>query len=100
MAATPESTCFSPHAISVNGSAPLITPKTSPSRQALPICVNASRVPSRAARKPTRSTAAINRRSVISTVGSKSRTPTLMKRYDAPQIAARRPSRNGYERVT
>ena len=43
IAATPESMCFSPQAISVNGSAPLIVPKISPSRQVLRTPASAGR---------------------------------------------------------
>jgi hypothetical protein len=43
IAATPESMCFSPQAISVNGSAPLIVPKISPSRHVLRTPASAGR---------------------------------------------------------
>ena len=99
IAATPESMCFSPQAISVNGIAPLIRPIVSPSRHAPPISPSAGRAPSCHARNPSRSRPAISIRKLISVVGSKSRTPTLMKRYDAPQIAARAPISTGYERA-
>ena len=46
----------------------------------------------RCATKPSRSAAAIASRKNISVAGSKSSTATLMKTYEAPQTAARRPS--------
>ena len=88
IAATPESMCVSPQAIRVNGIAPLIAPNTRPSRHAVRTPRSALPAPVVAARNTNRSRPAIRRRSVIRKVGSKSRTPTLMKRYDAPQIAA------------
>ena len=94
IAATPESMCVSPQAISVNGITPLIVPKIIPSRQAARTSPSAFRDPSRAIRKASSSRPPIRSRSVTNTVGSKSRTPTLMKRYEAPQIAASRKIRD------
>ena len=88
IAATPESMCVSPHAISVKGIAPLIAPNTKPSRQAPRTCVTAARPPVVTARNASSNRPPIRRRSAINTVGSKPRTPTLMNRYDEPQIAA------------
>ena len=99
IAATPESMCFSPQAISVNGIAPLIRPEDQPLAPGAGDL--AERGGRRAATQGTRAGAgaAISIRSAINAVGSKSRTPTLMKRYEAPQIAARAPINTGYERV-
>src|SRR5207237_557997 len=52
-----------------------------------------------ATRKAPSASAANASRSSIIAGGEKSRTATLMKRYDAPQIAARRPIKKPYERV-
>ena len=90
IAATPESMCFSPQAISVNGSAPLIVPKIRPSRQVLRTPASAGRTPSRTARKVSSSSPPISSRISMKKLGEKSRTPTLMKRYEAPQIPARK----------
>ena len=90
IAATPESMCVSPQVISVNGMTPLIVPKIIPSRQAPRTSATAFRDPSRAIRNASNSSPPIRSRSVTNTVGSKSRMPTLMKRYEAPQIAASR----------
>ena len=82
-AATPESTYFSPQAMSVNGIAAFRTPSTSPGRHAAPI----ARQPYREAAKTSSTGAAHASRISISAAGDRSRTPTLMKRYDEPQIA-------------
>ena len=80
IAATPESMCFSPQAMSVKGSAPLMIPRTSPSRDAARTWETAVRKPMLTHSSPKRGTAAISMRSAISVVGAKSRTPTLMNR--------------------
>ena len=94
IAATPESMYFSPHAMSVNGIAPLTTPIASPCHPAARTSASASRQPLLATRKPPRRSAATASRISIIAGGEKSRTATLMKRYDAPQMAASRLIRN------
>ena len=87
--ATLESMCFSPQATSQNGSAALITPSTRQGNHAARSWASALRPPSRQARYPSSTTPAPKPRTAISTDGSTSSTATLMKRYEAPQTAAR-----------
>src|SRR4051812_24331865 len=90
-AATPESTCVSPQAISVNGIAALIAPSTRPGRHA----ATTARRPYVAPANAATSGAATSSRISTSTAGERSRTPTLMNRYDDPQSAAHAMRRNG-----
>ena len=100
IAATPESMCVSPQAISVNGSAALTSPSTRPARHAPRSSAKPFRTPSRQSTTGTSSAAATASRTNIAGAGSISSTATLMKRYDAPQTNASVPIRTGYERVT
>src|SRR5919106_1303906 len=84
IAATPESMCFCPQAISVNGAALLMIPSAKARHPARP---SRPRIP-RAAINPTRKVEAITRRPAISVVGSRSRSAISMNMYEAPQIAA------------
>ena len=97
--AIPESMCFSPHAMSQNGSAFATTPITTqrrhearaPGRRGCPIL---------AARRPNSTTAAIEALAHIRGAGSRPpSTATLMKRYEAPHTAAR-DRRRGQCRLT
>jgi hypothetical protein len=92
IAATPESMYFSPHAINVNGTAALTVPSTRPGRQALASSLSPRPTPSRSSTNGTRSATAMTSRKNIIAAGSISSTATLMKRYDAPQTAARNAS--------
>ena len=66
IAAIPESTYFSPHAISVNGIAPLITPSMTPPQPVARRAAIASRRPILATRNASRTTpASISRSSII-----------------------------------
>jgi hypothetical protein len=80
IAAMPESTCFSPHAISVNGMAPFKTPRTTPFRPVARSAATASRRPILATRNVSKTAPASSSRSSIIGIGSISSTATLMKR--------------------
>ncbi len=84
IAATPESMCFWPHAISVNGSALLIRPST---KARHPTCRSRPTVP-RTSIRATRNSDAITSLAAISVVGSMSSSASSMNMYEAPQIAA------------
>src|SRR5579872_2861797 len=95
-AAVPESTHFSPHAISVNGTAAFSTASTSPGRHAR----TSAFPPYRLQANATRIGAAHSSRTSMSAAGERSRTPILMNRYDDPQIAPRTTRRKTYRRLT
>jgi hypothetical protein len=88
-AASPESMCCSPHAISQNGIAALSRPRTRRCRQAARSSSRARAAPKRQTTYATSTAAASSVRTAIIGAGSISSTATLMKRYDAPQTAAR-----------
>ena len=93
-----ESMCVSPQATSVIGRAALMMPSTRHGTQARRSSVSAA-LPVVDMRYAVSRTAAIaSLRSVIA-AGGMSSTATLMKRYDAPHIAARRSSIGQYERT-
>ena len=84
IAATPESMCSCPHAISVNGTALLMMPSANarhPARRRRPT------VP-RAAIRPTSTSDATTTRPAISVVGARSSSAISMNMNEAPQIAA------------
>jgi hypothetical protein len=92
IAATPESMCFSPQAMSVNGMAMLMRPRSAPPLPVSLIAVTAPPGPeARASTGKSAAKARISRRHIMG-AGSRSSTATLMNRYDAPQEAARIPS--------
>ena len=88
IAATPESTYFSPHAIRTNGKAAFRNPIPNAFQPVPRTSAAASRVPDRQTSTGTSTALASTRRKNIIAVGSTSSTATLMKRYEAPQIAA------------
>ena len=89
IAATPESMCVSPQAISVKGSAPLIAPNTKPSRQAPRTLRERRAAARRRGQEREQQQTARSGGGAPSAPSARSRgTPTLMNRYDAPQIAA------------
>ena len=90
--ATVESMCFSPQAMSQNGSAALNSPNTNVGRPAARSCAVASAAPRVTTRKTSRSRPATSARADIITLGSRSSTATLMKKYELPQRPARRSS--------
>jgi hypothetical protein len=92
IAATPESMCFSPQAMSVKGIAMLMRPRSTPPRPVSLISDTAPRKPEPITRKGKSAPNASTRRRHIIVAGSNSSTATLMKRYEAPQEAARIPS--------
>ena len=90
IAATPESTYCSPHAISQNGTAFETTPRTAHCRHAARSSESARRPPSVAARYAKRRPPASSVRPHMSADGDRPpSTATLMKRYDEPQSDAR-----------
>ena len=91
---------FSPQATSQKGSAALSRPSTSDGRQASRRRANAVPAPMVAARYPSSTTPASSARAAISAPGeSPPSTPTLMKRYEAPQRDASVRMRGQYLRV-
>ena len=91
IAATPESMCFSPQAISVNGIAPFTTPRAKPSQPTRRRSATDARQPRCAARTTRITAAAIPSRTIIIVAGSKALFATLMNMYEAPQNAASSP---------
>ena len=87
--ATLESMCVSPQATRVIGTAALMTPRTRDGRHAARSSRTARAAPIRHARYPKSRTPARSTRSSVIAAGGMSSTATLMKRYDAPHIAAR-----------
>jgi len=88
IAATPESTYFSPHAMRTNGNAALRKPTANALHPVPRTSATALLGPTRHASTGISTALARTRRKNIIAVGSTSSTATLMKRYDAPQIAA------------
>ena len=89
-AASPESMCCSPQAISQNGTAALRRPSTRQWRRAARSSSSACARPKRQTTYPSSTAAARSVRNAIIGAGSISSTATLMKRYEAPQMPARR----------
>ena len=90
MAAIPESTCFSPHATSQNGTALAIAPIASHWRHEERSSPSARVQPNDRRTYANSTTAAMAARAHIIGAGSiPPSTATLMKRYEAPQTDAR-----------
>ena len=90
--ATVESMCFSPQAMSQKGSAALNSPKKNVGRPAARSCDTASPAPRVTTRNTRRSRPAPSALADIITLGSRSSTATLMKKYELPQSPASRSS--------
>ncbi len=84
-----ESMCVSPHATSVIGIAAFTVPRTRHGIHARRSAPTAEAAPVRCTRYAVSSTAAIESRRSVIAAGGMSSTATLMKRYEAPHIAAR-----------
>ncbi len=78
IAATPESMCFSPQAISVNGIAPLTTPSAKPSQPRCRMSATVFPQPRCTASTTSSSDEASSSRSKIIAAGSNARSATLM----------------------
>ena len=94
IAATPESTFVSPHAMSVNGTAVLTAPRTIAGFVIFRMSLQALCHPWRATSNPMSGIADRASRKPIVVVGSSSSTATLMNMKEEPQSAART-SRSG-----
>ena len=86
--ASPESSRFSPHERSQNGSAVFTSPTTKSQRQAPRSSASVSRAPSRQTATAASTTAAEPMRPRISVDGASCRSAILMSMNDAPQMRA------------